>query len=280
MTKQILRSLLLFIAGISMLMPLLSDHRGKALYTNQVAVLMYHHVTDEDTSSGTITTKLFEDQLTYLRDKGYTFISLEQFGDYMNGSAVPDNAVLVTFDDGYESFRSNSFPILDRLDIPAVNFIITDTLDQPDAYNIPFMSRDDIRAVTSARPFAISAQCHTHGMHNNAETPYMVTRLPINGTVETDEQYRGRLIGDMQACIGQLTPLGPEKVEYLAYPYGVFNKEAAQYVREGGIRYAFTIVPEMSTRRRDPMALPRINAGSPHITPQRLHQTIMRAISM
>ncbi|WP_158289256.1 polysaccharide deacetylase family protein [Paenibacillus flagellatus] len=278
MAKPILRSMILFVIGITLLMPTLSASHDKVLYSDQVAVLMYHHVHDTDTSSGTITTKLFEDQLNYLIEQGYEFISLETFKQFMNGGSVPNNAVFVTFDDGYASFFNNAFPILKKLGIPATNFIITDTLDNPTAGYVPFMTREQIKAFTSERPGVVSAMCHTNGMHNNPNTPYMITRLPVNGTTETEEQYHARIVGDTEECIRRLTPLGPEKVDSLAYPYGVYNKLASQYLQEGGIRYAFTIVPEMATRDDDPMQIPRINAGSPYISPQVLHKTILRRI--
>ncbi len=43
----------------------------------------------------------------------------------MEGATVPSNAVLVTFDDGYQSFYTAAYPILKSLRIPAVNFVIT-----------------------------------------------------------------------------------------------------------------------------------------------------------
>ncbi|MBD2863810.1 polysaccharide deacetylase family protein [Paenibacillus oceani] len=278
-TKLLIRTLIFFVAGIALLMPVLGVSKGKTMYAEQVAVLMYHHIYNEDESSGTITTDLFEEQLVYLREHGYTFISLQQFLAFMEGAAVPDNAVLVTFDDGYESVYANAYPILTRMGIPAANFIITNKHDNPREHTPTFMTPDEIRTMTTAMPGIISAQCHTEGMHDNPDAPFMVTRLPTpDGGKETEEQYRQRIVSDTRACIQRLTPLGPEKVNTLAYPYGVYDKISSELLREAGIEYAFTIVPEMATRSVNKMQIPRINAGSPHISPEVLHQTIQRRI--
>lgn len=277
-TTPLIRTMIAFVIGIALLMPTLGVSSSKAMYSEQVAVLMYHHIYNEDESSGTITTGLFEDQLVYLRDRGYKFISLQQFLAFMEGASVPDNAVLVTFDDGYESVYANAYPILNKMDIPAANFIITNKHDNPREHTPTFMTPDEIRAMMSAKPGIISAQCHTEGMHDNPDTPYLVNRLPTDGGKETEEQYRQRIVSDTQACIKRLTPLGPEKVNTLAYPYGVYDKLSSELLREAGIEYAFTIVPEMATRSVNKMHIPRINAGSPHISPEVLHQTIQRRI--
>lgn len=280
MAKPVASAMLLFLIGMTVLLPGLSAPVEKRLYADQVAVLMYHHVHDEDTSSSTISPRLFENQLLYLREQGFSFLSLEQFERFMQGADVPDNAVFVTFDDGYESFYTHAYPILARHGIPATNFIITDKLADPQAYAPPFLSAGQIRAMTSAHPGMISAQCHTNGMHNDPETPYMTNRLVIDGVRETEELYRSRIIADTEACIQGMTPLGPEKINAMAYPYGVFDKVSSRLVQTAGIEYAFTIVPEMATRSVNPLSIPRINAGNPGISPEALVETIKRRIRL
>ncbi|RKN85481.1 polysaccharide deacetylase family protein [Paenibacillus ginsengarvi] len=278
MKKSTITALLLLLIGITLLLPSLNATRGGAYYSDQVAVLMYHHIHDTDESSSTITSALFEQQLTYMRDKGYQFISLAEFENFMKGGAVPDNAVFVTFDDGYESFYSHAYPILGKFGVPATVFVITDKQDNPQEYQPPYMTPVQVWEMTSARPGIISAQCHTHGMHNDPVTPYMTHRLVIDGAKETEEQYRSRIAADTAACIERMTPLGPEPINALAYPYGVYDRTSAELLKEAGIDFAFTIVPEMATRSRNPLQIPRINAGSPNISPERLHQTILRRI--
>ena len=280
MAKQIMSSMILFLIGITLLLPSLRATDDKVLFSDQVAVLMYHHVHDTDVSSSTVSSQLFEDQLTYLGDHGYKFISLEQFELFMQGAGVPDNAVFVTFDDGYESFYTHAYPILTKHNIPATNFVITDKHGNPQEYQPPFMSVEQIKTMTSAHPRLISAQCHTNGMHNDPVTPYMTNRIIVDGVQETEEQYRERIVADTQACIRSMTPLGSEKVDALAYPYGVFDKLSAQLVHEAGIRYAFTIVPEMAKRSANPLQIPRINAGNPNISPEALVEKIRRRIQL
>ncbi|TBL75029.1 polysaccharide deacetylase family protein [Paenibacillus thalictri] len=279
MIKIIWKAVLLCIIGVGVLVPTLSAAKTNVMYKDQVAVIMYHHIDDYAQSSGTITTKLFNDQLVYLRNKGYQFITLNQFKEFMAGSSVPHNAVLVTFDDGYESFYINAYPILKAMRIPAVNFVITGDLENPLASYIPSLSKDEIVEMTNDTNF-IDTQCHTNAFHNKFPdgSAMLVGRMLVNGSPETPDQYKQRVVKDTQACVSKLSELYDEPIDSYAYPYGIYDKTALTYIMQGGMKYAFTILPEMATRRLDPMQIPRINAGNSAITPEGLHNSIMRRV--
>jgi peptidoglycan/xylan/chitin deacetylase (PgdA/CDA1 family) len=279
MARWIGGTLILCLIGIGLLAPSLQASHGSEWYKDQVAVLMYHHVDDAAQSSSTVTTKLFRDQLEYLKAKNYHFISLDEFKQFLAGASVPDNAVLVTFDDGYESFYTKAYPILKSMLIPAVNFVITGDLEHPEQTYIPSMSRSQITDMIRHSNF-IAVGCHTDGMHNklpSGEAP-LVGRVSENGKTETEEEYKQRVLNDTRTCISKLNQLSPEPVDSFAYPFGITNRTAADLISQAGIRYAFTITPEMATRDADPLQIPRINAGSPNITPEALHRTILRRI--
>ncbi|MCS7462567.1 polysaccharide deacetylase family protein [Paenibacillus doosanensis] len=279
MRKLVVKAVALSIFGLGMLLPSLQAAKTNVLYKDQVAVIMYHHVDDDAKSAGTITTKLFEDQLTYLKNKGYQFITLQQFRDYMQGAKVPHNAVLVTFDDGYESFYVNAYPILKHMRIPAVNFVITGDLENPLASYIPSLSKDEIVEMTTDTNF-IDAQCHSNSFHYKLPdgSAALLGRIVTDGKKETEEQYKQRVLGDTQACVAKLGELYPGPIDAYAYPFGFYDNKTIDYIGQGGMKYAFTIVPEMATRDEDPMQIPRINAGNSAVTPEVLDSSIMRRI--
>ncbi|MFK7697277.1 polysaccharide deacetylase family protein [Paenibacillus sp. HJGM_3] len=282
MLRTILNGFILVVIGMSLLLPQVGVARDGIYYRDQVAVLMYHHVSDTDESSSTITTDLFRSQLTYLRDKGYTFITPEELHGFLEGGAVPPNAVLVTFDDGYASFYEHAYPILEQLQVPAVNFLITETLDHPD-YNpyigaIPFMSREQVRDMTHKTSW-VKAACHTNGNHNKQDgKAYLTNRLSINNVVETEQQYEERILWDTQACLQEVSALTDEMTIDLAYPFGISTEKARELLQQCGVKFAYTITPQMTTRSTDPMRIPRINGGSPDVSPELLHQTIVRRV--
>lgn len=77
---------------------------------------MYHYVRDLKNSRYPdikgLDTYLFKQQLAYLKDN-YTFISMQDVVDALyGGKRLPENAVLLTFDDGYSDHYSTVFPLL------------------------------------------------------------------------------------------------------------------------------------------------------------------------
>jgi biofilm PGA synthesis lipoprotein PgaB len=93
-------------------------------YTDQVAILVYHHLGDDETGA-TISPEHFAAQIASLKNQGYNFISLKQLGDFLAGQQeIAPNAVVITFDDGYESIYKYAYPILVENHIPASIFVI------------------------------------------------------------------------------------------------------------------------------------------------------------
>ncbi|GKS14645.1 hypothetical protein YDYSY3_56450 [Paenibacillus chitinolyticus] len=248
-------------------------------YKDQVAVLLYHHISDTDTSNVTITPALFRSQLTFLKKENYHFITLQQFKSFMAGGNVPENAVLVTFDDGYESLYDQAYPVLKELQVPAVNFEITGTLADPRARKLHFLDERQLRTIATDRDANISCQCHSDSMHDKQNgKPLLTTNIVVDGKEETEEQYKKRVINDALDCKKKLKKAGEEEVDSYAYPYGYYDARATSLLQSVGYKYGFTVLSEMTTRADDPMQISRITAGSPDITPQVLNRTIQRNV--
>lgn len=84
-------------------------------------IVMYHYVRElEKTRFPEIKgrrTSEFKEQLEYL-DKHYEFIRIEDLRRAIDGeTTIPDNSVLLTFDDGYSDHYTDVFPLLDEMGI-------------------------------------------------------------------------------------------------------------------------------------------------------------------
>lgn len=200
---------------------------------------------------------------------------MDDFKNFMNGKPVPDNAVLVTFDDSYKSIYEYAHPILKELGIPAVNFIITQDLTQPFSGKLPSLTEQDVKEMSENQ---MDIQCHSDRLHrksNNSE-PMLTTRIDENGNPETEEAYASRITNDTQKCIAKLNRITSTNIDSYAYPFGSYNKASIDLIRKAGIKYAFTTASEIATRNDDPLQIPRISAGNPAITPWNLHNAILK----
>ncbi|MDQ0915647.1 polysaccharide deacetylase family protein [Paenibacillus sp. V4I5] len=273
--------------GISMLILLIAFmnflpslvRANDVIYSNEVVVLVYHHIDDQVQGSVTISTKLFEKQLEAMQRKGYHFISMDEFKSFKSeGTAIHDNAILVTFDDGYKSFYTNAFPILKKMRIPAVNFVITKDLDNPAGTLLPSLSREEIRKMRKEYA-GIDFQCHSDGLHAMSNgKPLLTNKITQNGVTETDDEFKVRVLNDSRTGLSKLIELnGSKTVDSYAYPFGSYDDQTITYLQEVGVKFAFTTKSGITTKETDPMQIPRINAGSPFIRAHSINNLIKQA---
>ena len=74
----------------------------KMVHPTGIPVLMYHKIGDDKDNDAVIREDLFREQMKFLKDNGYNPLTMDQLYDYVvNGAAVPEKPVVLTFDDGY-----------------------------------------------------------------------------------------------------------------------------------------------------------------------------------
>uniref|UniRef100_UPI002626D6D5 polysaccharide deacetylase family protein n=1 Tax=uncultured Neisseria sp. TaxID=237778 RepID=UPI002626D6D5 len=110
-------------------------------------VICYHDIIDTSKPEGagglsravrrqyfpqTLTAERLIAHFNWLRDNGYTPVSWRQIKDARAGKAkLPAKPVLLTFDDGYLSFYTTTYPILKAFNYPAVYALVTSWLETP-----------------------------------------------------------------------------------------------------------------------------------------------------
>ena len=81
-------------------------------YRGGIPVLNYHQINSKDHNSLTVSTEQFAAQMDYLAENGYHTITPDEMADALeNGTELPDNPILITFDDGYLDNYKNAFPV-------------------------------------------------------------------------------------------------------------------------------------------------------------------------
>ncbi|WP_127496188.1 polysaccharide deacetylase family protein [Paenibacillus glycanilyticus] len=227
-------------------------------YSDKVAVLMYHDLSDKTVkktnnaeAESAISLDLFKEQMELLKADGFHVISIDQYADFIaNKGNVPDNAVLLTFDDGYESFYTKAFPVLKQHNYPAVNFVIVsgaDNADKPKQVGRPKMTWTQMREMQKS---GMSFYNHTYDSHKygvmraDGLTKPVLTRhqyLKKEQRVETDEEYHTRVKTDLEKAEQHLkAELGNTK-GIIAFPYGAYNAEVLDILKEVGISLSFTV---------------------------------------
>ena len=183
----------------------------------KVLILNYHKI-DNTFISLAVRPDDFDTQMKYLSENGYHTISPDELYNSLAGTGeLPDNPVMITFDDGYEDNYVNAYPILKKYGFKATIFVVTSFLDKNKK---GYMSWDQAREMDAN---GISIQSHT------------VDHKPM--TDLTDDQLRMELVDSKKKAEKELG----HPVNYMAYPTGTYNLHIAQMVKEAGYKAAFTI---------------------------------------
>jgi len=257
---------------------------GPVYYTNEVVVLMYHDISAGHKPGDVITPQAFAGELELFRKDNFHLISDEQLADFLNKKGtVPPNAVLITFDNGYESFYRIAYPLLQKYHDPATLFVIVSWLYPPYQHGI-FQSLTWDQAREMYQSGLVSIQSQTYDLHQGVEvspgasSPESVGQIwnPATGQKESLAAYQACVLADVTKARQQLQDqLGEPDVDFLCYPFGDYTPAFVQVLHQAGYRYLFTAKQGWAVlSTTSPATIFRINAGSPDITPQGLINTI------
>lgn len=240
----------------------------------RLAVLLYHHVDPEYTSDYTITPEELESHVVMLLKEGYTFYSLEDIQHLLDGDAgMPAKGVMLTFDDGYESFYTEVMPIAEKYDIPVTCFVVTNFLVQPNPQALPHMRGSEMRELAKSKLADLGG--HSHNAHRNitapdgSQQPFLTSPMldAQTGAEESTDQYQARIQADFAKNAEMLRVEGVTTgLQHFAFPFNQSTPAAVHMGQAAGFRYFYIGDDALVTAQTDPTAIPRINAGSPGIT--------------
>jgi peptidoglycan/xylan/chitin deacetylase (PgdA/CDA1 family) len=170
----------------------------------QVPVLCYHRISDGNKGDYTVSPATFSAHMKVLADSGYHSISPAQLYDYLVfNKNLPVKPVMITFDDSRVEHSEIAAPVLERNGFRGVFFIMTITYNKKN-----YMTKEQIAGLAKAG--------HTVGLHTWDHT--MVTKFK-------DAADWQKEIIEPQKKLAEITG---KPVEYLAYPNGVYNHQAAE----------------------------------------------------
>lgn len=108
----------------SRLIPLNKNH------TSKFVILCYHRVgTGGVPLYSGLEPQVFEAQMRFLRER-YRLVSLnELYRALSNAASSPQQAVAITFDDGYRDVYTHAFPVLKKYRIPATIYLTAQAID-------------------------------------------------------------------------------------------------------------------------------------------------------
>ena len=201
----------------------------------KVPILMYHSVLKNKNSSGTyvVTPELFENDLLYLKNNGYTTIFTKELSDYVrNGAKLPEKPVIITLDDGYYNNYIYVLPLLEKYDMKASIAVVgkfTDIFSNADSHNANYshLTWEDISELHQTGKFEFSN--HTYDMHSSKGRIGCFKKKN-----ESVPEYQNLLKKDILKMQNLLLSNSGIKCEIFTYPYGKIANDSIPVIKEMG----------------------------------------------
>lgn len=208
----------------------------------QLTILQYHHVSTSTPPSTSISPAGFAAHLQLLEQEQMVVVDLADAMQRLRADEpLPDKSVAITFDDAYLSIYENAFPLLKERKWPFTVFVNTAAVDGQYGR---ILNWDQLREMKAA-----GAQIANHSVNH----PYLINRPQeltldqwLTAEVETAEQRIVKELGSSPRM--------------LAYPYGEFNLDIAQWLKEHNY-LAFGQQSGPVGPMSNPQALPRFPAA-------------------
>lgn len=219
-----------FIAVIGVVVSLFQSTKGG------IPVLNYHQINDTEKNALTVNTEQFEAQMKYLSENGYTAITPADMLDaWENGTQLPEKPVIITFDDGYLDNYNHAFPVLEKYQLKATIFLISDYVNTYPNY-LTWSAVQDMQ-----QSGLIDFESHTLSHEELTKAPDL-------------DEAKHQLTGSKQAIEWNLG----KPVNFIAYPCGEYNEEIEQATKDAGYRAAFTVNYGLAEPGEDPFILDRV----------------------
>lgn len=192
----------------------------------QIPVLCYHHIRpiraaeSVNMKSYSVSPEAFAEQMKTLADSGYHTILPDQLYSYLAfGKPLPSLPIMLTFDDTDQEQFTIGAAEMNKYNFKGVYFIMTIAIGRP-----RYMSKEQLKQLADEGHFV---QGHTWDHH-------MVTKYAAE---DWDKQ--------LTEANKKLEGITGKKINYFAYPFGLWNTGAVRALKERNIKMAF----QLSTKR-------------------------------
>jgi peptidoglycan/xylan/chitin deacetylase (PgdA/CDA1 family) len=208
-----------------------------------VPILLYHRFGPIVSDSMTMNTAVFESHLKYIRENGYTVISLRQLVNYRlgKGPRPSPRSVVIVADDGHKSIYTDMLPSIKKYRVPVTLFIYPSAISNA-SYA---MTWEQLREIRQTGLFEI--QSHTYWHPDFKKEKKRLSPVEYAKFVEMQlKKSKDKLEKEFDI-----------EVNMLAWPFGICDDWLISKATEAGYVASFTIERHHASSSDSVMKLPR-----------------------
>lgn len=210
----------------------------------RVPVLMYHHIQPNATAlvkkqtALSVDTKVFEQHMSYLSEKGYKSIDAKALVDALiSRTVLPGKTVVITLDDAYMDAYTYAYPIARKYGMNLNIMVPTGLINNPD-----YLTWEQLKSMVGSGN--VFVHNHTWSHANLGSASVAKQEFEINTASKQLEENLNI------------------KSNILVYPYGSRNRALLGLVKQKGYIGGFSTVSGIMECSRSIMELPRIRVGN------------------
>ena len=209
----------------------------KNISMDQPRILTYHMISKHKPKKSSKFNRLrvppceFEKQLKWLKKNNWHVVTMSELIENKNN--LPLKTVALTFDDGYEDNYLNAFPVLKKYNMKATLYLVVDRFEKnwatdkdlnessEELNNEPMLKDEQIREMLDSGLVEIGSHTLNH----------------INLKKCSAEEKRNEIVNSKE----KIEELYHTKCVSFCYPFGFFEKDDWQIVKDAGYSNATTV---------------------------------------
>ncbi len=220
-----------------------------------VPIVMYHHVKNTQLGKNAISPYEFECDLKYLKENHYNTITMSQLIDYVyEGTELPPNPIILSFDDGHIDTYKNVFPLLKKYNMKIVLSVIgksTEDFSRVRGSNADYAHMTYYQIKEMADSGLAEIQNHTYNLHAIRNGRYGCGQMK-NEALSNYEKILSEDVSSFQESVCKEIDIIPNT---FAYPYGKYNNNSEDILRKLGFKATLTCTYGVNVINNNPECL-------------------------
>ena len=207
----------------------------------KIPILLYHSISD-DNSEMSLKVDIFENQIKYLKNNGYTSINFDEI------DPKTKKQIIITFDDGYKDVFINALPILKKYNFKATCFFVTNLIGQENNWDIKKKNflRKEIMSTNDISHWISSGMDIGSHSHNHIDLTKISEQNLLN-----ELEFSKKILEDKFNNISNI----------FCYPYGKVNKNVYALTKKIYNKAVTTNRSRYDLYKHNSHLIPRIDMG-------------------
>ncbi len=192
-------------------------------FSETIPILMYHYIEVAPASSTLkglyLDPKIFDSQLEELQKNNYQTLFVSDVAESINNkNTIGDKNIVLTFDDGYEDFYTQAFPILKKYKTKATLYVIINALGTKG-----YLTREQVKELADSGLVEIGSHTFNHPDLRSLKNKDVKFEIEISKKIL--ESITGKTIFSF------------------AYPFGLYKPEFFKLASEAPYLTAVSVIP-------------------------------------